>query len=190
MADSVLYPLTRRRSWPFAITIALLATLAATAVRLALSPLIGDYALPVTIFFPAVLISGWYGGLRAGLLCVLLSTTAAGYFFTYPPHTFRISDLTDQITLLIFVVVGVGIAFLSQSKRNALQRADEEASSRKDAELAERGQRQRFETTLASIGDGVIATDADGNISFMNTVAEVLTGWKQEEASGRPVEAI
>lgn len=190
MADSALHPLSRKRSWPFVIAIALLATLGATMVRLALTPLIGDYALPVTIFFPAVLISAWYGGLLAGLLCLILSTTAAGYFFTHPPHSFSIPDPTDQITLLIFVVVGLGIAFLSQAHRNALQRADEEALLRRNAELAERAQRQRFETTLASIGDGVIATDADGNVNFVNAVAEMLTSWTQAEASGRPVHEV
>ena len=42
-------------------------------------------------------------------------------------------------------------------------------------------------TTLMSIGDAVIATDAAGCVKSMNHVAERLTGWKQEDASGKPL---
>lgn len=49
-------------------------------------------------------------------------------------------------------------------------------------------QRELFFTTLASIGDAVIATDRQGKVTFMNPVAEKLTGWTQSQAHGEPLE--
>lgn len=45
----------------------------------------------------------------------------------------------------------------------------------------------RYVATLDSIGDGVIATDPNGIVTFMNRVATTLTQWQQEDARGRPV---
>jgi len=45
-------------------------------------------------------------------------------------------------------------------------------------------------TTLKSVGDGVIATDATGCIKFMNTAAESITGWSQKEVVGKPLNSI
>jgi PAS domain S-box-containing protein len=47
---------------------------------------------------------------------------------------------------------------------------------------------ERFRVTLASIGDGVIATDTNGRVTFMNAVAEKLTGWCQQDTLGVPLE--
>jgi len=49
---------------------------------------------------------------------------------------------------------------------------------------------EKFAVTLNSIGDAVMATDAAGNVTFLNPLAEKLTGWKQAEAMGRPVNEI
>jgi PAS domain S-box-containing protein len=49
---------------------------------------------------------------------------------------------------------------------------------------------ERWATTVSSIGDAVIATDVDGNLTFMNSVAEELTGWKLKDAYHQPVEKV
>lgn len=46
---------------------------------------------------------------------------------------------------------------------------------------------ERYRTTLLSIGDGVVVVDANGQVEFMNPVAETLTGWQQAEAHGTPL---
>jgi len=53
-----------------------------------------------------------------------------------------------------------------------------------------RAQQERLRTTLASIGDAVIATDPRGHISFMNVVAQALTGWTDQEAIGKPLDVV
>jgi PAS domain S-box-containing protein len=51
-------------------------------------------------------------------------------------------------------------------------------------------QREWLRTTLTSIGDGVIATDARGRVMFLNAVAANLTGWSEEEAKGERLEKV
>lgn len=51
-------------------------------------------------------------------------------------------------------------------------------------------QRERLHTTLASIGDAVIATDSAGRITLMNAIAEELTGWTLAEAEGHALEEV
>jgi PAS domain S-box-containing protein len=51
-------------------------------------------------------------------------------------------------------------------------------------------QRQWLQVTLSSIGDAVITTDASGNVTFLNPVAQSLTGWTQDEALGVSLDRI
>src|SRR5918999_836114 len=53
-----------------------------------------------------------------------------------------------------------------------------------------RQQREWFEVTLSSIGDAVITTDTEGKVTFLNPMAEMMTGWKTAEASGQPLEKV
>ena len=61
---------------------------------------------------------------------------------------------------------------------------------RKAAEEGRRQQQEWLRVTLASIGDAVIATDTEGNVTFLNPIAERLTGWRQKEAEGQPLATV
>ena len=67
---------------------------------------------------------------------------------------------------------------------------EREMVERNRAEDALRESEQRWATTLASIGDAVIATDVEAKITFMNTAAEELTGWTLGEAAAGPVTTV
>ena len=66
--------------------------------------------------------------------------------------------------------------------------AAHEALERKSQELQQ--QREWFAVTLASIGDAVITTDTQGRVSFLNPVAEAMTGWSSAQANGEPLERV
>lgn len=65
-----------------------------------------------------------------------------------------------------------------------------EVATRKRAEAQLYAQRELLRATLSSIGDGVIVTDGSGGVTFLNPVAEQLTGWSQAEAQGAAIEDV
>lgn len=77
---------------------------------------------------------------------------------------------------ILYAALTVTFAIFGEAKKDAVDRA----------EL----QRETLQVTLASIADGVIVIDVDGHVTSLNPVAEALTGWKQREALGRPLEDV
>ncbi|MES2207567.1 MAG: EAL domain-containing protein [Pseudomonadota bacterium] len=66
----------------------------------------------------------------------------------------------------------------------------EDITERKQAAFELIREKERLRVTLSSIGDAVITTDTTGNITYLNPVAETLTGWKSEEAIGLPLTTV
>ncbi|MBV8631584.1 MAG: CHASE3 domain-containing protein [Silvibacterium sp.] len=91
--------------------------------------------------------------------------------------------LTTLIAAALIVGLLLGLFIISRLRK--VSRAYDETLEelhRQAEEISER--RQWFETTLASIGDAVIACDSEGKVQFMNTVAQELTGWPMQDALG------
>ena len=92
--------------------------------------------------------------------------------------------------VLARVKTHLDLHLLQREQKTRNQLLEEEVLIRKIAESELAESVERFRTTLYSIGDGVITTDEEGRVQLMNTLAEKLTGWKQEEASGKMLEEI
>jgi diguanylate cyclase (GGDEF)-like protein/PAS domain S-box-containing protein len=74
-----------------------------------------------------------------------------------------------------------------QIETRGLMRALRYARERKNMEDALFAEKERAQVTLDCIGDAVVCTDLLGNITFLNAVAEVMTGWPRQDAIGRPM---
>jgi diguanylate cyclase (GGDEF)-like protein/PAS domain S-box-containing protein len=81
-----------------------------------------------------------------------------------------------------FLENDLGGHLLSKTVRNMIERA-----SNAEALFSAN---ERAELTLSSIGDAVISTDTLGKVTFLNPIAESLTGWSRAEAVGRPIDEI
>jgi PAS domain S-box-containing protein len=109
--------------------------------------------------------SAWYGGRGPGLLVAILFELVIDYF-TGPPTTLKLAAAVFN-RMLLFVSV---VLF---------------ASARRSAENQLRQQRELLRVTLSSIGDGVISTDINGSVNFINPTAEAMTGWTSDQSSNK-----
>lgn len=157
--------------------LAILCVLLAIGLRLALIPLLGDLFPFATLFF-GILVSAWYGGFGPAVAATLLGGILASRYLLRPFDSLAVAQVEHQAGLVLYILVGFGIATLGGVMRTALDRAEAAAAR---AAL----QREELRTTLASIGDAVLVTDLDGRVVSLNPVAENLTGWPSAEAVGR-----
>jgi len=154
--------------------VAIISVALATALRLLLAPVLEAQA-PFITYVIAVALMAWYSGLGPALVAAALGAVAAGYFFiSYP---------LEVMKFLPFLVLSVVISLISETMRRTRARAEANA-------LAFAESRNLLSTTLASIGDAVITTDEKGRVTFINPVAEKLTGWAEIEARGKLLEEV
>src|SRR5438445_4444996 len=127
-------------------------SIASVGLALALASLLPDRADPshFTLFFAAVMVSAWYGGLGAGLVATILSALSLDYFFMAPIHSITL-DWAALLRLSTFVIVSLVTSSLTAARRRAeeaLRQAHAELENRvreRTAELAEANESLRAE---------------------------------------------
>ena len=125
------------------------------------------------LFVVAVMASAWHGGSKPAFL----SSTLAALFLCFI-YWAMIPDQAPSARqeflprLALFVFVGLLTSYLTQETRRAVQAVD------------------RVHITLSSIGDAVILADVNGRISYLNPLAQNLTGWTDSSAADKPLDEV
>lgn len=145
----------------------------ATALRFPLARFFHGHNI-FAIYFLSVVLSAWLAGWSGGLLAILLSCASAAYFFA---PTFPIERVEDQISLLIFVLVGVAICAVSDAQHRAHRQAEKAARTARLHELSLAASESRYQTILESTTDGLLLSDVTGHIVAANPAAAHLLGF-------------
>ena len=156
----------------------------ATVIRLVLDPFLGD-SFPFLAFFVAIVFAAWYGGYGPSLLALVLSWLSFDYFLRLPHDSQVLYGSKSQIAFAFFAAGWPSLSWagpcerpqacLGQRLRGSAAFEDQQAN------------REWLQITLASIADGVITTDPEGQVISLNPAAQRLTGWGVQEARGRPL---
>lgn len=102
--------------------LAVVATLAAVVVRMALDPILGEKHPYITFMF-AIIFTAWYGGLGPSILALVLGFLAAPFYFVYPRGSVEVYGLDSQIGFGLYLTVGISSIVFSESMQAANRRA-------------------------------------------------------------------
>jgi PAS domain S-box-containing protein len=144
-----------------------------------ISPKTGDYSYPYAIF-PFIIWAALRFGQPGTTVATLAASSLAIWGTLGGTGPFGIGAIHERLlSLQLFMAVVAVTALLLSAALTERRRASEEL----------RQQREWLHVTLRSIDGAVIATDARGHVTFLNPLAEILTGWNQE-ALGRPLPVV
>jgi PAS domain S-box-containing protein len=147
----------------------------AIAMRWLLDPALGE-RLAFVMLPAAVAGAAWFGGVGPGALAAAAGWVVSDYLFVAPRGALTPPDARGLAGLAAYLVACAIVVALAEAMRRAQRR------TLAGSEL--------LRITLASIGDAVITTDAEGRVTYLNGVAEALTGWPRSDAAGRPLAAV
>jgi len=124
-------------------------------------------------------------------LAVLLPVPDSSWFLIAKDEAaeiFGVWRFRAALLMLLFAVLVLGLGSFGLFVWQYNQKAYYQALYGAEAQL--RHSLEHHGITLKAIGDGIIATDGSGRVELLNPVAEMLTGWSQADAFGRPLEEV
>src|ERR1041384_2902775 len=160
-----------RISLPRRYAIALLSVATAVLLRWILIPVLHDN-FPFITLYGAVAIAVWYAGWRPAALASLLGYIAARYLFFTPTESATFSVVGEIVGLTAYGLSCGLIVYFGARMQRANDQLLQLFQSTDILEDALTKEKELLATTLASIGDAVIVTDAQGHVTSINDARE------------------
>lgn len=158
---------------------------ATIAVALALlSMLMLNYWLkmnqtPFLLFFGAITISAWYGGLKPGLLATFLSAVVSGYFLIVPNFSLTL-DFANFIRLSLFILQGIIISTVCEALHHSRRQAYLNLLRFSSIE-------ERYRHIVETANEGIWRIDAHACTQYVNQKLAEMFGYTPEEMQSRPI---
>ncbi|WP_375469156.1 PAS domain S-box protein [uncultured Nostoc sp.] len=163
------------RSWLLNYSVMILAVIAALLLTRLLVPVFDPSVF--TLFYAAVAISAWYGGMGLGVVAIALSITTVVYFLIEPVYSFDFLSLNVLVRLTTFSLVSFLITALSSELRTARLSAETSLKLLQNSEM-------RFSRLAESNIIGVILTEIkNGSIIEANDAFLKMVGYTREDLS-------
>lgn len=163
-----------------ALALAVIATAGTLALRLAISDQL-DGQPTLVVFMLPIMLSGYLGGLRAGLLATAMTYLLASYYLLLPVHSLLVASAVDRWQQGIVVLVGVVISIFNESLHRSRHRADKAIQEHRRIEAALRKATPLQNAIFSSANFSCIATDVRGVIQIFNVGAERMLGYSSAE---------
>ncbi|MEB3210745.1 MAG: PAS domain S-box protein [Leptolyngbyaceae bacterium] len=171
---------------PKAWGIAVLSVAIALLLMWLLNPIARVTLSPFLLFFGAVVVASWWGGIQAGLVASVLSVLVSDYFFVMPQFSFA-TGTAAAIRLGIFFLECVIISVMCGSLREAHQRLDRSYLKLWKNEVALRDANQWITDILSSITDGFYALDSNWRFVYVNPQTEKILGRSRDTLLGHSI---